>query len=237
MSRFLPRTLLLSILAFSVSCRIGQAQITATFEWLSSADGGSTWQRDLVVQDTQQSVLVRARVAWTPVSDVYFAYAAFDVTVRAVGGGHSDTVSELGSQPSFWNYLGWTGFSSTRFGDTLKIDEARDTAPPGQGERWIGPFQTNPTGPPLMHAENPVEFFQFRLNLDGSLGLREVSSVFLNPMSRPNQFIGLYQPPYTQSDIWVPSTLIPGTVTVIPSPGVTGILLGVGTLLVRRRGR
>lgn len=170
-------------------------------------------------------------------STVYFAQVAFDATVRAATGGFADTVSNLGSQPSSWNYVQTTGFSSTRFGETLKIDEARDTLASGLGPNWINPYQATPLGPPLMHAENPVEFFQFQLNLDGSLGQREISAVFATRPTRPDRYIGLYQPPYTQSDMYAPSTFIPATVTVVPPPGVGASFVAASLAVLARRRR
>ena len=158
---------------------------TAQFWWEASADNGATWSRDLLEVDAAQpSVRVRARTSWEPragegVDYHYFSGSRFDVVITGVdGAGPGDLAHGFHRTQHLDSWVQTIG--ATRFGNTIKIDDTRDTSAPGGGSRWVtiaqppeqfwdmGRFQT----------ANPIQLFEFTLTLDGSLGERHIGQVF-----------------------------------------------------------
>lgn len=202
-----------------------------------SDDGGATWNGGLT-ETVASSVLVRIRASWSDDAGMYaFAGAQFDVVVTGVSGaGAADNASNFARISN--------GVSSaqtivaTRFGNQLKIDDARDTLGPGLGTRGVFPGQlveqfagTNFT------SANPATIFTFQLNLDGSIGDRELSSLYIAPPG--GNTIDRVMRIYTSSSGAqnMPSTTTRGaTVRVIPAPGALA-LMGLGGLAIARRRR
>jgi hypothetical protein len=209
---------------------------TGFFEWQVSADGGQTWQAgDVVVPSAQQFVSVRAFVGWSSDAGFAFTGAWFDVTVTGSGGvGAGDVVD------SFSRGRMTSGSNQTivpqRFGDVLKIDDSRDTLAPGQGPRGVFPGQLTPQfWSPEFTTANPVMVFTFRLSLDGTLGRRDIASLFIAPTNgnSVDRFLRTYMP---FGGINQPlMTFAPASVTVIPAPAAVGVMFGVLAVGRRRR--
>ncbi len=210
----------------------GSAQ-TAQFQWHVSTDEGASWQGGAVqVPQTQASVLVRGRLAWTPDAAVdAFHVTALDVVVTNCGPG--DSVSA-------WRRLvqgglsdDFTGFlSAFRFGSTIKIDRSTDALPPGLGPEWIRPGNSSPfvVG---FNMSNPIDLIEYRLHLDGTPGTRACGQVFL---LQPNS-IQIYRDFGTGELAFLPTSDIPGSVTVLPTPGAIALLALGGVVAARRRRR
>jgi hypothetical protein len=138
---------------------------------VQTADG---WQRGDVT--TSQSSITVRRIAIFDDGTLldFYGWTLFDATIQSPSGA-MDTASQF-AVPSSLITVGWNRFAAFRFGQTLKIDVETDSAPPGQGNRWISPYQPYDRASPVM--ANPIELFRYTLTFDRSvLGLRTLSQV------------------------------------------------------------
>ncbi|MDX2147463.1 MAG: hypothetical protein SFZ23_08055 [Planctomycetota bacterium] len=213
------------------------AQIgTASLTWQASLDGGETWSSNEIQTLTGTSIRVRALASWSPDAGYSFASSRFDAFVRGLfGAGSQDTVTEW-SIPA--PLLTVQTVVSARFGDTIKIDDARDSNPPGRGNYSLSPLQQfEQSGVPHTRA-NPVAVFQYTLNLDQSAGVREVSSAWFRPPVGAVVPIRLWRGPAGADLQNVPATtLVPLRINVVvPAPAPTIVVAtGMACMLRRRR--
>lgn len=223
-------TLLCAGLCASASAQVG----TGTWTWEVSADGGESWASGLVVvpQD-QQEVRIRGVAAWSTDAGTWgFAGTRFDFVWETPGDG--DAVTLMRRIPPF-NGFGQT-LAATRFGSIIKIDDSRDTLPPGEGDRGVAPGQLAPAfGNP--DTSNPIAVVEFRFALDGTPGDREVTSLFMAPTGG-NTVDRVYRVYTTREGMQnIPLVSIHNaTVRVVPSPAAACTLLATA-LLARRRTR
>lgn len=222
-------------LIVGVAAGAAQAQVgTGTWTWEVSADGGESWASGLVVVPLEQEeIRVRAVAAWSTDAGTWgFAGAFFDFVWETPGDG--DAVTFMRRIPPF-NTFGQT-LAATRFGSIIKIDDSRDTLPPGVGDRGVGAGQLAPAfGNP--DTSNPVALVEFRFALDGTPGDREISSLFIAPTGG-NTIDRVYRV-YTTREGMQNMPLVSihnATVRVIPSPAAAPVLFAAG-LLARRRPR
>lgn len=221
-------------LAAAANAQVG----TANVAYEVSDDGGATWNGGLT-ETVASSVLVRIRASWSDDAGMYaFAGAQFDVVVTGVGGaGAGDTVSNA-IRPGTTSGGSAQTIVATRFGNQIKIDDVRDTLGPGAGTRGVFPGQLveNFAGTNFSNA-NPITIFQFELNLDGSIGDRDMSSLYIAPSggNTIDRVMRIYTSPAGAQN--TPSTTTRGaTVRVVPAPGALA-LLGLGGLAIARRRR
>lgn len=203
-----------------------------------SDDGGATWNGGLV-ETVASSVKVRILASWSSDADMYaFGGSQFDVVVTGVGGaGAADTVANA-MRPWPTNTGSAQTIVATRFGNQIKIDDARDTLGPGAGTRGVFPglLAQNFAGTNFSTA-NPLTIFEFDLNLDGSIGDRDLSSLYIAPPggNTIDRVMRIYTSPTGAQN--TPSTTTRGaTVRVVPAPGALA-LLGLGGLAIARRRR
>lgn len=220
-------------------CGISSGQsYSVRLDWQVSADNGGTWGVGLVeVPETQASVLVRLQASWTPTgTDTYFSGTSFDALIRTPGRTSGDSIDmyNFGIFPVWTRSVNTQGFRFDYFGDVLKVDDVRDSSPPGVGSRWVTPTQLPPQYG-TDHRENPTILFSYRLALDGVPGPREISGLF-RVSSQTGHTTALYID-FGSIGTWVPSTVNNTTVLVVPSPASAWLVLGMSTLLVRRRER
>lgn len=212
--------------------------VPANFRWQVSTDDGATWRAGAVhVPREQTSVLVNAVISWdAPTPPSFFAVSSFDVSWRAFSAGYSDTADMFASEPIRGGYQGSQQFAARRFAETLKVDDALDELPPGLGTGAITPLEPPPNFA-IVRDTNPVIVFQFRINLDGTIGERELSAVFRSSIAAGRRV-----------QIWVPDGVTwraeltdcvfePASVTVVPGPGGAGLTLGVVAMTIWRRHR
>ncbi len=215
-----------------------RAQTSAAFRWQASADSGVTWHDDaLDVPQGQASVLVRARVSWSPAPEFSaFSGVAFDGVINDAG--PSDGVGSIRRMQ-----LGVLSTSAQlgtlRFGSTIKIDDLADMQPPGAGTGWVG--CGNGLGVGITFSlDHPVTVFDFVLNLDGTPGTRTVTEV-LRPLPGSANPIAIYadwrQLPGPPDILRPPTTSYPIAITVLPAPGAIALLALGGVVAARRRMR
>jgi hypothetical protein len=212
----------------------------ANWWWEASADGGATWSQTIIsVPQSQSSIRVRATCSFPPVFGYYFGGAMIDQTITGV---HN---SSIGDTATVLN----VGFNNqqtigvTRFGNVLKIDDASDSLPPGQGASHLGIFQPQPALGPFTLANPVTNLVVFNLHLDGSLGDRVVDAWwrswegYLPGMPDVSPAIFVYNRNLNDTDLIFPSlTVNPLTIRVVPVPGIPAIAL-IATVLVARRRR
>lgn len=230
---------LLSLLA-GQWCAEAHAQLgVGMLRWQVSTDGGGTWEGGLTeVPPEQGSVQVRLLASWSSDGGMYaFAGCQFDAVVRGIdGAGPLDTVVNARRTPPMTSGSAQT-IAVTRFGSQIKIDDLRDTLPPGEGPRGVFPGQiVEQFGPPPgWSRDNPVSIFEYTLVLDGSEGDRDLWLLYIAPSG--GNTIDRVMRIYTSSSGAqnTPSTMTRGaTVRVIPAPGAL-LLLAMGALGARRR--
>ncbi len=226
-----------ALTALSFAALTARAQTSAEFRWQASADSGVTWHDDAIsVPQGQASVLVRARVSWSPATPGNaLAGCSFDGVID--GAGPSDT-ADLFRRLDLGTLLTTTNLGATRFGSTIKIDHQLDTAPPGTGTRWIDCGNVVPGGNLIPNRAHPIDVFEFRLLLDGTPGTRTASQVS-RVLTQPNGLVAIWvdvnspQP----TSVRPPTTSYPIAITVLPTPGAIALLAFGGVVAARRRRR
>jgi hypothetical protein len=156
-------------------------QGTGALWWELSADNGQTWHPDeLSVPYSQTSVVVRAMASWSVEAGYLFATTRFDGVWRSTDAGFQDVAMDLRNNPllpgAFNRPIG-----PTRFGADLKLDDLRDTSPPGEGQFGMAVSQgPEGLGQPNDFS-NPVFLFRYTVQLDGTPGERVATSLHLAP--------------------------------------------------------
>lgn len=210
------------------------AQIgTASLTWEVYDEAGGGWVAG-VLTTTDTTLDVRLRAQWSPELGIAFGYTFFDGIVRTSS---ALDVAIAGRAPRGWDELTGQSVSATRFGELIKIDDARDTSPPGAGADYVVAGQ-NPLAFADLHQNrnNPVFIYEFSLELDGP-GVRSIESIHREwlPASGGNPAClariythenGAYSQP--------PTILNSLEIRVVPSPASVGVL---GMLVLLRRGR
>lgn len=246
------RSLVILAVAFegAGSCACAQS-LQGSAAWQVSADNGETWQQDVSVGSGQQQVLVRLIATWSgaPAGErTAFASTGFDGIVRGIGAGLNDTVGGFVTSETPQGFPGpsltWTGMGGPpigyRQGEILRIDSIFDNAEPGVGPNRVLITQGHPSLNEWLDLANPVRLMQYTLFLDGTVGTREIGSLWSTrtPEGLPRLQV-LHDDAITHS--WqfapynVPLTVSDASITVVPAPGILG-LLGVFALPRRRRG-
>ena len=227
----------LAIVACAGLCASAWAQIgTGTWTWEVSADGGATWATGLVeVPPEQQEVRVRAVAAWTSDAGGWFGLARVDALWASIdNAGLADSVTSIERYRPF-TFSAQT-LVATRFGHVIKIDDIRDTLPPGEGDRTILPGQGIPQWGGSTTA-NPAALFEFRIALDGSPGDRLASGAFRPPNSNGNSIDRIFTV-YADNNGLTNLPLVTvsnATVRVVPSPGGAAFAIGAALWAARRR--
>ena len=228
-----------SLIALAACAAMAHAQIgAADFRWQASLDGGATWHGDwLDVPEGTASVRVRALVSWVPEPGVGYAFAGcrFDAVVEAAGGGPADTASDFLRPPPL--HLAFTQtITAVRFGSVLKIDDARDTLPPGEGTRGVVPAQLiEIPGDTPYNTANPISIFEFVLWFDGTPGRRELGEHFIAPGggNSTDRVLSIYTSPTGATNIPL-TTRHALAINVLPAPGAA-LPLPAGVLAQRSK--
>lgn len=238
---------LLSVLAAGTTFAQG---IAASSYWEFSLDG-TNWTRDaLTVAQSTSSVRVRMMGAWTGTTSptARLTTAGFDAVVTSPTTLSTDSVSAVALQantldlaePSVTPGAGLRyvpSFGGQRFGNLLKVDWLTDLALPGQGSLTMvatnSPGAVYPSSSSL-RLDNPIALLDFVLALDGTLGVRETTAI----IHRPGFPAGTDAFQITDGSImWVPVTQTPGSLMVIPAPGVVAMATAGLVVWSRRRSR
>jgi len=212
---------------------------TGEFAWQVSTDNGGNWAGGVVeVPPSQGSVLVRGALAsWSSDGGMYaFGSAQFDVVVS--GAAAEDRVTNETRTP-YVRFQSQT-IAVTRFAGRIKIDDARDALPPGEGPRGVFPaMMVQNLAGMLFTTAGPLWVFEFTLHLGPTPGDRDITSLFIAPSGDIGNTIDRVVRIYTSRSGLnnVPSTTVrTAVVRVVPAPGATGLLL-MGALAPLRRGR
>jgi hypothetical protein len=200
------------------------------------ADDGTGWTAGRLVTGAD-SVRVRLLAAWDPPNPAYaFAGCQFDAVVTTA---HADIVSDA-ARPFFMSRGSTQTLAITRFGNDIKIDDRRDTMPPGLGTRGVFPGQLVEQfagWPPPTH-ENPVSLFEFTLTFDGVAGSRFINSLYIAPSggNTTDHVMRIYTT--TAGAQMNPSTTtFPLEIVIVPAPGGIALALVAAAGLARRRRR
>ena len=223
-------------LALACSPCLGQSDFSRV-AWQASLDGGQSWQGGTVeVADPFARVRIRALVDWEYPGSYALALVQFDATISTQGSiGLADIGVDLERISPFDRGSAQT-LAATRFGNTLKIDDERDTFAPGVGDRAIMSGQLVEVAGPPFTRDNPVPVFAYSLVLDGTLGTRIVSHVWRrHPTSGEILRTWIYLSP--EGGIGMPRTSLvePLNLHVIPTPTSLALLLPLLASHRRRR--
>ena len=223
-------TLTCCVLSLSAGLAFAQP-FSATLAFEASTDGGQSWQGGLVeLEPGPRTVQVRIRADWTPEAGYAFARCQFDIIIENAG--TADDASD------FLRPVPFTGLPQSimamRFGSIIKIDDSRDTLPPGMGLRGVHPTQVAENFNPDFDASRPVTVFYMSVLLDGTPGARLVTAMI---PPHPGTFVPSAMLYTTSSGMErvVPASPVPLTLNVIPAPG--SLLLAPALLALSRRRR
>ena len=225
--------------AMLASAALGQTfTLPVTSTWQISTNNGTTWNSgETQVPLNTSSVRVRMVVSWTPPvpdPDGYLAYASFDGYVRGLNGaGNADSVAAINllfagvyqPAPTALSLAGRRVAS-----DLLKIDRG-DALPLGQGT-VVSVGNSASLGNAIYGT--PITVFDYRLNLDGSAGSRELGLVYAAVQFPTMVSTSL---PAGFTTIVTQATTQPATLVVVPSPGGLAVLGVASGVLQRRRRR
>lgn len=190
--------------AMVLSAGAARAQTAeALWTWQVSSDGGSTWRDGSVeVSTTQPSVRVRCLIDWVDPDAVTYAFArvsSFDAIVAGMdGAGPGDRVENY-ARPYPLDRGARQTIVATRFGNTIKMDDSRDTFAPGVWTRGVFPAQLveNYSEGHFTRAK-PISVFEYDLVLDGTLGVRRITDLPVLPSSAgcaPLRYVGAFTSP------------------------------------------
>jgi hypothetical protein len=197
---------------------MSEAQLgTANFVFKVSADEGQTWQTGVVeVANSQRRIRVRPVASWSTDAGRWFAGARYDIVWRNMSNGLDD-IYVLGARATGFRLATQTMVSS-RFGSSIKVDDSRDTLPPGQGTFGVNSSQGAPAFG-FGDESNPAVLAEFWFDLDGTPGDREVTALFLPPPNgnTSDRFMSIYTT-YDGSQNKPLSTFSPAIVRVLPCP-------------------
>ena len=223
----------LGLAASSVAAAQSQFSLVS---WFASLDGGETWQGgEVEVADPFARVHIRATIDWEYPGSYAFASLGMDVTITAAPEfGAADTVLDP-SRIAPFNSLPNQTHVATRFGHVIKIDEVRDTLPPGHGPRWVVCSQSPEDFSENFSTARPAPIFEFALQLDGTVGTRIVDHVYGRTVQGDELGPYVYLTPGGQVDMPRPILRGPLNLVVIPAPGALGLLLPLLALHRRRR--
>ncbi len=235
------RALIAATTAVALLASVAQGQtftLPVTSTWQISTNNGATWNSgETQVPLSTSNVRVRMVVSWTPpMADPngYLVAASFDGFVRGVGGaGAGDSVSAISMlydgafqpAPSALNIAGRRVAT-----DLVKIDRG-DSQPLGLGTVVV--VGNSPAFGTVTFG-TPITVFDYRLNLDGSAGSREVGLVYAAVQSPIG--VATFPPPGFTS-IGTQALTQSTTLVVVPSPAGLALVSVAGGVLLRRRRR
>jgi len=224
-----------ALIALAGLAAAASAQGTGTIGYQVSTDGGTTWQNGTVnVPQSQTSVMVRIQASWSADNNMYaFAGSQFDVVVSGASAG--DNVANA-ARPFPTDKGATQTIVATRFGNQIKIDDARDTSGPGLGTRGVFPGQlVEQFAGTNFSSANPINIFTFTLNLDGTAGLRSFSNLYIAPSggNTTDHVMRVYTSSSGGQNNPVTTTNGGGVNVVVPAPGALA-LLGLGAIATGR---
>lgn len=182
---------------------------------------------------TERSIPIRLAASWSFDAGYAFWRTKADVVVAGPEGALDDAVNLRRVFP--FNYGGQT-LAAMRFGHVFKLDDVRDTLPPGQGTQGILMDQLMESLNASFSRANPAHLFEFVLELDDVPGLRHIESVHyeLSWGNTTDRVMRIYTSEMGEFNL--PRTVrVPLNLYYIPSPGGAALLLGALALHRRRR--
>lgn len=234
----------LLVIVFTTSCfaqvNFIISDIPARWYWEASSDQGQTWHRDsLQVSADTPSVRVRGVCEFPGPPNTYFGGAIFDATLTGIGGSGRGDAIPLASVNRCQIQNNLPQVAVSRWGATIKIDDANDNLPPGEGPYWWGSSQSAPFRGPHVSG-TPICAFEYTANLDGTQGDRRIGGIFAQePFFGPGAWIRLFREndfnevfntyvhPAEQHEL---------ILRVVPAPGVivTAAAFAIGCVTRRR---
>lgn len=207
---------------------------TAWLTWQASVDGGDTWTSGQVSAAPGTRVKVRGLVDWSADAGYSLSACSFDAVLRGLSGsGGADQILDSRRPPPL-EFVGQT-LEASRFGDLIKIDDSRDTQPPGLGTLAIRSSQpAEDFGQPHTNAR-PLSVFECTLALDSSLGMREFSSLWWTTPTGQQRIL-LWRSPHAQDLQNTPEAIMVRLrINVVPAPAGMWVVGASAMLLARFR--
>lgn len=233
----------LSILVVAGVAAAASAQVTSpVISWQVSTDNGATWSSNAVL-NSAGTVKVRGVGSWSGTGGLALGAVAFDGTILNTSAGDSVTgisaaKNANGDAGSFFDFSRSSqslSYVASTFGTTIKIDDSTDVSAPGAGTKNIVAGQsTLQFGGTNVNTANPVTFFVYDLSVDGTAGVRTISSLL-----KTTSAMSVYTTTGGLSTRFNASVIAQNSATVevlIPTPG-TLALAGLGGLAAARRRR
>lgn len=144
---------------------------TGSLTW--QANDGSGWTSGSLVTDSP-TVRIRLLAEWD-IDSEYTAFGAtqFDgrISTDFVA---ADTIADFGSGFDPFNRQAFP--VATRMGTVLKLDDRRDSLPPGQGPYWTRCGQV-PEAFQWVVFDNPLDILSFTITFDGVPGTRTIDLI------------------------------------------------------------
>jgi hypothetical protein len=229
--------LTLSLLVFAATASSALAQaftLPVTSTWQISTDNGTTWNSgSTTVPQSTSSVRVRMQIGWTPPAPDPFAYvvsAGFDGYVRGVGGaGPADAVTNINMLENGFFAPARAAIQGRRVtSELVKIDPGDNLA---LGLGTVVVVGNSPATGGVVFG-TPLVVFDYRLQLDGSPGERELGLVY-SAVPQPMRIATGTDPSgfFTVQPLTQPATLL-----VVPSPAGL-VLAGLSGMWLSRRRR
>lgn len=201
---------------------------------LEASRDGITWTRgEFDLARNYAPVRIRMLAEWSSNAGYAFAGAQGDIAISNAGS--ADEVTEMIRPGTFASASAQTIVAS-RFDTTIKIDDSRDTHPPGAGFRGVFPGQVaeNFAGTNFTRGQ-PVSVFEFTFTPDASGGVRVFTYFPVLPSGGdPQRYIRIFTSPIGAQNTPL-ATLNGLRIVDIPTPGSVGLAFAVCVLALRRQ--
>jgi hypothetical protein len=225
----------LAALTTLVPLACGQTPYGGDYQWWweASADGGTTYHRNLleVAADTP-NILIRGMCSFpTGIGQRYFG--RFQIQPEVLDAGANGRVSSFGHGVLPQLSFGELGY---REEGNIVIRLQPQFVPPGDPDASILLRQHQPWTFPLPSFNNPVQLYNYTLHLDGTAGDRVLDAAWFRQYEVDGRLIvgEMYQlnPQNVYNMTMVSESM---TVRVIPAPASLFMLFAIASSTTRRR--
>ena len=211
------------VLTVSLVCGVHAAPVraqwdilagTGALEWQARTPLG--WQGGTVFTPAGGPLEIRLLLSWDVPTTGRTWTGGTRMKVQIDNCGNGDAVRDQFIPIGVPNFTPNRAGTAQRYGDIIEID--RDDLPPGQGSGWILADQSQTTS---FSFDNPIVAYTFTLDLDGTEGMRTITSVhrrIRQDLTDPALRMVIIEPDVIEGRSFIPTTELRDLRIVVPAP-------------------